>query len=115
MNFKNKLDFCVIISPYNVPTKNIIFVDIALLKDETIRNDFCQNFLQTSSKTEPVFEKLVGKNIKFEEEKPDFSSKELDFLRSFFRYDLENFQSQLKQFDLNTEFLDFKHLNHQII
>jgi len=26
MNFKNKLDFCVIISPYNVPTKNIIFV-----------------------------------------------------------------------------------------
>lgn len=96
-------------------TKNIIFVDIALLKDETIRSNFCQNFLQTSSKTEPVFEKLVGKNIKFEEEKPDFSSKELDFLRSFFRYDLENFQSQLKQFDLNTEFLDFKHLNHQII
>lgn len=96
-------------------TNNIVFVDISLLKNEDFRNYFTQKVLQTNLKTSPVIEKLVGKNIIFEEEKPNFSSKDFDFLRSFFKYDLNDFQNQLKEFNLNTEFLDFNHLNQGII
>lgn len=39
MNFKNKLDFCVIISPYNVPTRNIVFVTYGGL--DTIEKSLC--------------------------------------------------------------------------
>lgn len=93
---------------------NIHFVDISLLNDDAKRDRFTKNVLQSNCKTSPITEKLVGKNIKFNEEKPDFSSPDLNFLKSFFRHDLEDFERQIKKFGLTTDFIDFDYLRKNI-
>lgn len=101
-----------LIEKYN--SNNIFFVDIATLEDEEKRENFTRIVLQSKDKTPPINEKLVSKNIKFDEKKPDFSSSELNFLRSFFQYDLENFEKQMKRHNISTDFIDFNQLRHNI-